>query len=295
VNLHRLEHFLAVVEHRSVSAAARAIHLAQPALSNQLHALERELGVELFHRTARGVTLTAAGAALVPEAQLLLERCRQTSARVKRISRGEEGRLAVGLVPTAANSELPVFLREFTLKFPQVDISLTEARPAELLRHLRAGSLDVAVHYQAADDPELACRLIATERLMLAVPSPHPLAKCTRVSVERVTGEPFILPAAHGSSGIHPRIVRLLREHSAEPDIVQTDIWLMQTIVGLVSAGIGLAIVPESASVIRNEAVKFVPLTDRGASVDLFAVHRAEHFEPPVARFLDLMAGPVAG
>lgn len=293
--MQRLPYFVAVADHGSFTAAAKALHMAQPALSNQIHALEREFGVELFHRTARGAVPTAAGRALLPEARSLVARYGEAASLVKRVGRGEVGRLAIGLVPSAANGELPVFLRRFMAEFPELEITLTEQRPADLVEQLRAGALDVVVQYQPVLDDEMVNVRLADERLVLAVPAGHRLARRRTASVRDLNGEPLVLPAAHGSAGIHPRLIRLLRENNVEPRVVQADIWLMQTIVGLVSAGVGLAIVPESAAVIRADQVGFVPLSDRGATVALYVSHRAASHEPPVRRFLALMTENRAG
>jgi DNA-binding transcriptional LysR family regulator len=174
-------------------------------------------------------------------------------------------------------------------EFPDVELTLTEQRPADLVEQLRAGTVDIVIQYQQVSDDEIVNIQLATERLLLAVPSGHPLASRGTASVTDLNGMPLVLPAAHGSSGILARLTRLLREHNVEPEVVQADIWLMQTIVGLVSAGIGLAIVPESAAVIRADQVSFLPLTNRGATVELYVNHRAENYEPPVRRFLALL------
>lgn len=288
VSLQRLPYFVAVANHGSFVGAAKALHLTQPSLSNQIHALEREIGVELFHRTARGASLTAAGVALLPEARLVLERFGQATMLARRVGLGEAGRLAIGLVPTVANGRLPVFIRRFMAEYPEVDLSLVEQRPAELVEQLRSGALDVVIQYQPVGHDVVDIR-IASERLVLAVPSGHPLALQTAASVTDLNGMPLILPAAHGSAGILPRLRLLLEEHGVEPEVVQTDIWLMQTIVGLVSAGVGFAIVPESAAVIRADQVSFLPLTDQGATVDLYANHHAENYESTVRRFVTVL------
>lgn len=293
MSLQRLPYFLAVADHGSFVGAARAMHMTQPALSNQIHALEREVGVELFHRSARGASPTAAGLALLPEARLLLDRFGQATALVRRVGLGEAGRLAIGLVPTAANGQLPVFIRRFMAEFPEVELSLVEQRPAALVEQLRSGALDLVIQYQPVGGDVVDIR-IASERLVLAVPSGHPLASQSAASVTDLTGMPLVLPAAHGSAGILRRLTLLLKEHNVEAQVVQADIWLMQTIVGLVSAGIGLAIVPESAAVIRADQVSFLPLIDPGATVELYANHRAENYEPTVRRFIKMLTDPPA-
>ena len=293
MSLQRLPYFLAVADHGSFVSAAKALHMTQPALSNQIHALEREVGVELFYRSARGASPTAAGLALLPEARLLLERFGQATSLVRRVGLGEAGRLAIGLVPTAANGQLPVVIRRFMAEFPDVELSLVEQRPAVLVEQLRSGALDLVIQYQPVGGDIVDIR-IAQERLVLAVPSGHPLASQPIASVTDLHGMPLILPAAHCSAGILRRLTLLLKEHNVEAKVAQADIWLMQTIVGLVSAGIGLAIVPESAAVIRADQVSYLPLADRGATVELYANHRAENNEPTVHRFVTMLTAPRA-
>jgi DNA-binding transcriptional LysR family regulator len=119
-----------------------------------------------------------------------------------------------------------------------------------------------------------------------AVPAAHALAQRRLVPVEALEGEPLILPARHGGEGLYERVTRLLAEHEVTPQIVQGDIWMMQTVVGLVAAGIGLAVVPESAQAIRPGEVAYKRLAGQIDPVPLVAVWRADEELPVVRRFL---------
>jgi DNA-binding transcriptional LysR family regulator len=287
VSLRRLRYFVTVADARSFTAAAKSLHMAQPPLSTQIRELERELGAELFHRAHRGVTLTAAGQAVLPEARRLLERYDLIGRLARRAAAGEVGRLAIGLIPSAVNGRLPDVLNRFRERLPDVEVALTEDRPPELLRQLTSGHIDVALLYSQPDDDVFAGQVIATEALVLAAPAGHRLARRERVSVRALADQPLILPARHGGEGLYERITRLLAEHDITSRVVQSDIWMMQTIVGLVSAGVGLAIVPESAMVIRSSQICYRPLADRVEAVPLVAVWRRTNDLPTVRRFVD--------
>jgi len=287
VSLRRLEYFVAVADELSFTAAARRLHMAQPPLSTQIQALERELGAELFQRAHRGVTLTAAGQAVLPEARRIVQRYAALARMARQADAGEVGRLAIGLIPSAANGVLPAVLARFSARLPDVDVSLVEDRPPELLRRLRAGLIDVALLYARPADDAFASAVVGTERLLVAAPVDHPLAARRRVPVAALAGQPLILPPRHGGEGLYERITGLLSRHDVAPVIVQSDIWMMQTVVGLVSAGVGLAVVPESAAVIRTDEVAYRPLAGAGEPVPLVAAWRRDADQPTVARLLD--------
>lgn len=286
MTVRRLQYFVTVADELSFTAAARVLHMAQPPLSTQIRELEHELGVELFRRGPRGIALTAAGQALLPEARQLLERYELLPLVARRAGAGEVGRLAVGLVPSAANGRLPQVLRRFGEKLPDVQVSLVEDRPAELLRQLDAGQLDVVLQYSPPVRPVHVGRVLAEEALVVALPPGHRLASRRSVPLKALADEPFILPMRHGGEGLYERISKLLADHQVVPDVVQSDIWLLQTIVGLVAAGVGLSIVPESASVIRGGEVVYRPIAGRVDPVPLVALWRLADESPTVRRFV---------
>ena len=287
MTLRQLQYFVTVAEERSFTAASKVLRIAQPPLSTQVRELERELGAELFRRSHRGIELTPAGRALLPESRRLLQRYGDLGRLARQAQEGEVGQLTVGLIPSATNGRLPHVVRSYCDELPHVAVSLIEDRPGNLLRRLDAGELDVVLQYMPPAGGSYQWRELEHEALVAAVPSAHALAQRRLVPAGDLAGEPLILPARHGGEGLYERIMRLLAEHEVTPQIVQGDIWMMQTIVGLVAAGIGVAVVPESAQVIRPGEVAYRRLAGKVDPVPLVAVWRADEELPVVRRFLD--------
>jgi DNA-binding transcriptional LysR family regulator len=288
MTLRQLQYFVTVAEEQSFTAASRVLHMAQPPLSTQIRQLERQLGADLFQRSHRGIELTPAGHALLPEARRLLQRYEDLGRLARLAQEGEVGQLTVGLIPSAGIGRLPAVVRRYRDELPHVGVSLLEDRPGNLLRRLDAGELDVILQYLPPSGIHHQWRVLEQEALVAAVPASHELAHRRQVPVKALAGEPLILPARHGGEGLYERITRLLAEHEVTPQVVQGDIWMMQTIVGLVAAGIGLAVVPASAQAIRAGEVAYRRLAGRPELVPLVAVWRAADEVPVVRRFLDM-------
>ncbi|MEZ0165386.1 LysR family transcriptional regulator [Kineococcus sp. LSe6-4] len=293
VTLRRLEYFVAVAEHRSFTAAARALHMAQPPLSAQVRALEREVGAELFDRTGRTPVLTAAGRALLPEVRRLLAAYARLPATARQARDGDVGRLRVGLVPSAVAGGLPDVLRRVRGELPGLEVALVEGRPTELLRRLDHDDLDVVLLYAVPDGPALASQVLAREPLVLALPRGHRLAAGPAVAVADLEHEPLLLPARHGDDGLRERTAALLA--GVHVRVVQDDLWMVQTMVALVAAGLGCAVVPASTTGLRPDAVGYRPFTGTAPGLELVATWREDRDHPPVARFLDRWTTPGTG
>lgn len=286
MELRHLRYFVAVAEEGSFTRAAARLHMAQPPLSTQIRRVEAQLGVELFDRTGRGIRLTDAGRALLPEARGLLAASDRAVELVQRVGRGEVGRLAVGFIPSASAGALPPILRAYRQARPDVALELRERSPDALVAGLHDRSLDVAFFYRPLDDDVLDQRLVAREPLVAALPAGHPLAHRHAVAVAELAAEPFVLPARHELPGLHAHIVELCRDHGFDPRVAQSDVWLVQTIVGLVGAGVGVALVPASARLPRD-GVAFRPLRPEGRELELIAAWRRGAVAPVLAGFLD--------
>jgi LysR family transcriptional regulator, benzoate and cis,cis-muconate-responsive activator of ben and cat genes len=287
MTIRQLRYFVAVAEEQSFTAAARLLHISQPPLSTQIREFERELGADLFRRSHLGVDLTPAGQALLPEARRLLQRYEALGRVARQAQLGEVGHLTIGLIPAASNGRLPGVVRRYGEELPHVEVSLIEDRPGSLLRRLDAGELDVSLQYLPPSADRYRWQVVDEELLVVALPSAHPLARKRRIPIGALRDEPLILPARHGGEGLYERISRLLAEHEVKPRAVHSDIWLMQTIVGLVAAGVGVAVVPESARAIRPAEVAYRPLAGQRETVPLVAVWLAADEIPLVKRFID--------
>lgn len=306
MELRHLRYFVAVAEELSFTRAAERLRIAQPPLSAQIRRLERELGVELFDRSRRAIRLTDAGALLLDEARRLLVQVDQALRATQRAGTGETGRLTVGFVPAASNAALPERLRTFRARHPGVELFLREMAPDELVAAVRRGAVDVCFLYLPFTDAELASRTVAREPLVAALPEDHPLARAGEdadgpadgLALGALRDEPFVLPARHSMPGLNAHVLDACRRAGFEPAAVQKDVWLLQTVLALVAAGFGVALVPESVRNLRRAGVAFRPLRDPGPPVELAAFWRREHRSPVLRNFVALLptgpAPPVA-
>lgn len=242
VELHQLRYFVAVAEHRHFTRAATSLGVAQPSVSKQVRKLEREIGDPLFDRTAGGVTLTDAGAVLLPWAKRVLADLDAARAEVAGLATLEGGRLSIGATPSISTVLLPPVLAEFHRANPGVALTVHEAGSGELVRLLEAGDLDLAlVVLPVPHDELLATTAVLREDLVLAVPADHPLAKRRSVRVADLRGVPLVMfregydlrattIAACEAAGFHP----VFAVQGAE----------MDGVLRMTAAGIGVAVVP---------------------------------------------------
>lgn len=272
-----MRYFVAVAEELSFSRAAKRLHMAQPPLSNQIKRFEEDLGVLLFERTSRGVRMTEAGELLLEEARRIFVQVDQTVSVVRRVGHGEVGRLTLGFVPSASNELLPPILRAFVERFPEVELFLREMRPDLIVRRLHDGQIDAGFLYLPLEDPALHVECVSREPLVLALPEVHPLAPEPRVELQSLADEPFVLPALYRMPGLYGQVTEACRQAGFVPNAVQKDVWLMQTILGLVAGGIGVALVPASLQNLHRKGVVYKIVHGLSASVELGVVwHRDE-------------------
>lgn len=277
MELRRLRYFVAVAEELSFSRAAQRLRMAQPPLSNQIKQLEEELGVLLFERTSRGVLMTGAGELLLEEARRIFVQVDQTVRAVQRVGYGEVGRLTLGFVPSSSNEALPPILQRFSERFPGIELFLREMRPDLIVRRLRDKQIDVGFLYLPLEDKSLSIERISREPLVLALPETHPLASEPRVELKALANEPFILPARYQlMPGLYGQVTEACRQAGFVPKAVQKDVWLMQTIVGLVAGSIGVALVPASLQNLRRKGVVYKSVHGLSPTVELGVIWRGD-------------------
>ena len=271
MELRHLRYFVTVAEELHFGRAAQKLHISQPPLSMQIRALEKELGVTLLNRTQRHVSLNQAGNTLLGEARHILARVEQAVLMTKRAGRGEIGELAIGFISVADYNVLPLVLREFRRRFPLVNLTLRESTTDAQIRDLAAGRIDVGFVLPPINEPSLESVAILREPLIAALPEKHPLArKPGKLALEKLKDAPFILfPPA-----LRPRSLRRRGQLLAagfSPRVEQEAIQ-MQIIVSLVSAELGVALIPASLANLQRTGVTYKFL--KGAS-PLTEVHLA--------------------
>lgn len=293
MELRHLRYFLAVAEELHFARAAQRVGISQPPLSQQIGALEQELGVRLFDRTSRTVRLTSAGKAFLEPARATLAQADRATQVARRASRGELGELAVGFnasapfIPKVANA-----IVEFRNRYPDIRLALTEvhgtAQPALLDDH----SLDV-VFVRNVDRMALSPRITATllleERLFVAMRPEHPLARRNEVGLRDLAGEPMVLYSREGGSCFTDQLLELLDHAGVEPLIAQT-VREVSTLFGLAAAGVGVTVLAESLCALQSARLAYRPLADPAAITTMWLLHLPEHSLTLQCRnFLDII------
>jgi DNA-binding transcriptional LysR family regulator len=288
MELRHLRYFAAVAEELHFGRAARKLHISQPPLSMQIRALEEELGVTLLNRTQRSVSLTQAGNALLAEARHILARVDQAVLTTRRAGRGEIGELLVGFISVADYNVLPEVLREFRRRFPLVNLTLREATTDTQLRDLIAGRIDVGFVLPPVNEPALESIAILREPLIAALPEKHPLArKPGKLALEKLKDAPFILIPRPNAPGLYDDIVSCCKAAGFSPRVEQEAIQ-MQTIVSLVSAELGVALIPASMMHLQRTGVVYKELRGGSPPIEIRLVWRRGDDLPALRVFIDV-------
>ncbi|HET9013640.1 MAG TPA: LysR substrate-binding domain-containing protein [Gemmatimonadaceae bacterium] len=291
MELRHLRYFVAVAEELNFGRAARRLHIAQPPLSRQIRDLEREVGTPLFERGARGVELTHAGRAFLPEVRLTLAQAERAQRTAQRAALGETGRLRVGFVEAATRSGiLPDVLSFFRMHLPSIGLSLLEMDSMQQADALRDGRIDIGIVGTVPLDAERWLRVesVFSEPLVLAVPHGHALAGRRRFALADLAAESFVLFPRYAAPTLYDEIVARCRAAGFSPRVTQEAAgW--HTMVSLVSAGVGIAFVPQSLSGPPQPAVAFRTVRDLALEHEMSALWRQGEKSPVRERFVTVL------
>jgi DNA-binding transcriptional LysR family regulator len=292
MDLRRLRYFIAVAEEGHITRAAERLKMQQPPLSRQIALMERELKVQLFRRLSRGVELTNAGAALFREAGAILAHVDRALDTTRRTARGEQGTLCVGVAPTAPfNAVVPSAIRAFREAFPAVSLILTEGLSNEIVAQFNSDQMDVAfVRAPRIHADGVVVAPLQEEPLIVALPSQHPMARNSRsqpVPLKRLANDPFILIGPSGT-GLHDETVAACRAAGFIPRLGQPAPRITSTL-GLVAAGLGIALVPSTMQSVRMTGVVYRRLQGGAAKAFLGLAWRKHDPSPVLKQFVSLV------
>ncbi|MGZ5201510.1 MAG: LysR family transcriptional regulator [Telluria sp.] len=293
MELRHLRYFVAVAEEEHITRAAARLGIQQPPLSQQIQALEEELGVQLFVRTPRAVRLNASGKLFLGEARKILALSQQAIERVRRFDLGEEGRLRVGFTSSSSMHPItPHLIRDYRAAYPLISLEVEEGAAHDLLCGLEQEQLDVAfVRSDVARYPTLASQSFLKERMVAALPSDHPLAKDPRASlpITDLRDEPFIMFRQVNGSGIADIVLAACARAGFTPRLVSQPSRIMSAL-HLVATGLGVSIMPCSMAEFHHAAVSY-KLLDAGDDfmVPLNIAYRKAADAMPTLRFLSLV------
>lgn len=257
----QLRYFVTLADTGNFHRAAERLHMSQPPLSVAIRKLEEALGVPLFVRGARGVTLTPAGDASLPMARAALAQVERFREAVRDGATGERGRLRVGFVGSATFDLLPRIIPEYRRRYPLVDLALEESTSADITRKLVAGELDVGlVRLPLMEVAAVDTQAIDPDELHAALPTTSPLARKGTVRLEKLAQEPFILQSR--ISVLHSIALKACHAAGFVP-IVAQEAAQLSAVLALVRSGLGVALVPSRAGRSAPHGVRLVRLADR--------------------------------
>jgi len=281
MNLTRLRYFLTVAEELHFSRAAERLHMTQPPLSQQISELERELGMRLFERTTRRVTLTDAGRLLQAEGKRLIRDADGLDRLMNGLRRGEAGVLRLGFVDSASYSVMPTLVRSHRSRWPMVTYELTSMSSDQQYAALSAGQIDLGIARAPGPSATTRSVTVLNEPLMIAVGPDHRLAGQRSTSVRRLADESFVGFDRHVSPSLHAELRAFFSGEGVtyDPAIEATE---YTTVLGLVASGQGIAVVPASVGTFRPAGLRYLELRHPRARSSLVLISRKEQGAPLV-------------
>ncbi len=286
IELRLYRYFEAVAGTLHFGHAAESLGIAQPPLSQQIQGLERQLGVELFHRTKRKVELTGPGRVFLEQARQVLRAAEQAEDATRRAGRGEVGRLAIGMVSSAAYEDLiPAAVLRFRERFPDVALQLEERASNEQVQLLHQGRIQIGFVRTPVQDPAIALEVVKREPMVIALPAAHRLARQPRVAVAGLAADAWILPPPEMGLGFYELVVGICLRAGFTPSASHVAAQI-HTMIGLVAAGLGVTLVPASVRNLRRPGVVYRPPVEDTPLAETAAAYLAASPTPVLENFL---------
>ncbi|WP_338413459.1 LysR substrate-binding domain-containing protein [uncultured Sphaerotilus sp.] len=291
MDLKQMRYFLAVAEERHLGRAAERLHMAQPPLTRQIHALEDELGAPLFTRTPKGMELTEAGQTLLDEVPNLLALAQRARERTRAAGRGETGRLDVGLFGSGVLDVIPRLLARFHAERPDVQIVLHTMTKAEQLEALRERRISVGFNRLVPPEPDLVIETVLREQMRVALPEGHRLCAQASVRIPDLVGEPMILYPNLPLPGLAQQVMQAFAQEGT-PLQIEQEVEDVLTAIALVAGGFGACVTTASSESLRLPGVVYRPLDCAYLrDIELSCIHRRGDVSPVLGAFLAVVRG----
>lgn len=286
MDLRQMRYFLAVAEERNFTRAAERLHMAQPPLTRQIQALEEDIGTTLFVRTARGVTLTEAGNALLEEVPNLLGLAQRARERAVLASEGQSGRLDIGIFGSGVLDVIPRILARFHAERPEVRIVLHNLTKHDQLAALRERRISVGFNRLVPPEDDLVVEAVLRESMMVALPAHHPLAKNPEVTITDLSECPMILYPRLPIAGLAQQVMQAFNREKSVLRVEQ-DVEDILTAIALVAGGFGACITVASTASLRLPGVVYRPLISKHLrEIELSCLYRKTDPSPVLAAFV---------
>ncbi|MBY5355042.1 LysR family transcriptional regulator [Rhizobium leguminosarum] len=283
-----MQSFVAVAEELHFGRAAARLHISQPPLTKQIQQLEKAMGVRLLERTKRKVELTAAGRVFLDEARAVLYQTGQAVELARKAERGETGHLSVGFIDAAIYSVVPAIVQRFTARYPDIELSLTDLRIPNQIKMVTERRLDIGFVHPPVNQKGLQVESILVEPLIVALPETHRLSRETEIALADLAHEALIQFPRSINPSLYDEIVGLCRSSGFSPRIMR-EATPKQTIIGLVSVGLGVSLLPACLENLRRPGVVYRPIQGRNLTIDTSIIYRREQPSPVLGAFLNIV------
>ncbi|MHC8300419.1 LysR family transcriptional regulator [Pseudomonas sp. ZS1P83] len=291
IDLRRLRYFLIVSDELHFGRAAARLHIAQPPLTRQISALEAQLSFRLFDRSTRNVTLTSEGRYFLPYARAVLEQVDLTASITSKLAAGSAGHLAVGYASSIALSDIfSQTIQAFCSAYPEVQLTVEEGASSTQWSQLIEGRLDIGMSRMQppAEDAEIQAICLDNEPLVAAIASDSPLARQEQVTLAELSAYPLIAFPTDYGSGLNEIIEALYRRQALTP-LPAPKGKQITSIIALVAAGRGVAVVPQCTQTLVKRGVTYRPLAEPGATAPLLVLTRKRERSPLVKAFVEII------
>lgn len=288
--LSQLRCFVTAAEELHFGRAAARLNMTQPPLSRQIQVLERLLGVTLFERTTRNVKLTPAGRVFLPEARRIVWLAESATLAARRVAQGDAGRISIGFTAVSGYSFLPQIIASARARLPNIELELREMVSGQQAEALMTGLIDIGFVRPPVERQEFATLKVVSESLVAALPTNDPRLSSSELTLQQFDGMPLIMYSREGASYFHNMLVGLFDGAGVTPDYVQT-VTQIHSMMGLVKAGLGAALVPRTAMSLQFADVHFRGVvTAPEKPVELHMAWRRDNTNPALAPVRDLCA-----
>ncbi|MFX3618929.1 MAG: acetoin biosynthesis transcriptional regulator AlsR [Sporolactobacillus sp.] len=287
MELRHLIYFITVAEELHFGRAAARLQMTQPPLSKQIQQLEEEIHVALFKRNKRHVELTTAGELFLTEARHVLSQLNQAIDTAQRAQRGEFGRLVIGFVGSATYDILPEFIREYRKMFPDVSVILHELSTPDQILGLIDKRIDIGLLHPPVSNSLIDVEPVKRGFAALSLPKNHPLACKEKIQIEDLRDQSFIVVSREIWPGLYDEFLSLFQSVDFTPRIVQ-EATEYQMVVGLVSSGIGIGVVPSTAEKLFNLEVVYRDIENHPLPAVLSMAHLKKNNNPAMKQFIAL-------
>jgi DNA-binding transcriptional LysR family regulator len=289
MELRHLRYFVAVAEELHFSRAADRLNIAQPPLSQQIHQLEKELGVQLFFRTKRKVELTAAGKVFLENAYKILTSIEKACKTAQQAYKGEIGKIAVGFTGTAIFDILPKLMQYYRMRCPFVDLTVHQLNTENQIQSLLKKEINIGILCAPVINTDLEFEVIHQDPFIVALPENHPLALETNsIEVQKLSSELFIMTPRKAGQIYYDIIINICHHAGFSPKIVQ-EVHELHTALSLVSAGMGITLVPYSIQDFHINGIVYRQLKDPISPLETALAWRKDERSSIVHNFLNLV------